>query len=428
MNRKSSHTIFLLCTVLLLSLIQTHDVRAELRAAIAVRDVTPDPLLPISGGVGPTNPVNRKIGKLTVRALTIENNGVRVTICSTDFLGFPGVLCNKVRQRVQGVPPENILIGATHNHSAPDCYGFPDRSGQTAANVQYLNSVCKKLADAINETVARLKPSFVKIATGKAQGKIAYNYYAEPLYDPRCDVIQFLNHQKKPLATLVNYACHPEVIGPDQGILCPDFIGPLYDRIRERSGGIGIFMNGALGGMVTADCRGPDGNDIQTWNECIRIGHLLADEALRIAADVPIQKNPKLFCGHTTIKFPVDNDVLRAIVQMSPLGFKLDETGSVTTQVNVVNLGNAQMLTVPGEALPNMGYYLKRKMHGEHNLLLGLTNDAFGYMMVKVDWNSFDRYEYITRTCLGEMTGETFIEEALKFVNACPRPEKVAGL
>lgn len=426
MNGKSHHAIFWLCIVILLSLIQTQDAHAEFRAAFAVRDVTPDPLLPISGGVGPTHPVNRKIGKLTVRALTIENNGIRVAICSTDFLGFPGVLCKKVRQRVRGIPPENILIGATHNHSAPDCYGFPDQRGKTTADIKYLESLCEKLADAINETIKDLKPAFVKIATGRARGKIAYNYYAEQLYDPRCDVIQFLDSQNKPFATLVNYACHPEVIGPDQGILCPDFVGPLYDRIRERNAGTGIFMNGALGGMVTADCRGPNGKDNQTWDECIRIGHLLADEALRIVRDAPIQKNPKLFCGHTTVKFPVDNDTLRAVVQMSPLGFQLDETGCVGTQVNIVNLGNAQMLTIPGEALPNMGYYLKRKMHGEHNLLFGLTNDAFGYIMVKVDWNSFDRYEYITRTCLGEMTGEIFIEEALKFVNACPRPENAA--
>jgi hypothetical protein len=399
---------------------------AEFRAAIAVRDVTPDPLLPVSGGVGPTHPVHRKIGKLTVRALTLDHDGRRVTICSTDFLGFPAVLGNKVRARVKGVPPENILIGATHNHSGPDCYGFPDQTGKTTADLKYLDGVCDKLADAVNQTVAQLKPSLVKVATGRARGKIAYNYYAEQLYDPRCDVIQILDMQHKPFATLVNYACHPEVIGPDQGILSPDFVGPLYDRIQERTGGTGIFMNGALGGMVTADCRGPDGKDIQTWDECVRIGSLLADEALRIVADAPIQENPELFCGHTTIKFPVENDMLRAVVERSPLGFALDEKGRVSTCVNVVNLGDAQMLTIPGEALPNIGYYLKRKMHGRHNLLFGLTNDAFGYILTKVDWNSFDRYAYITRTCLGERTGEIFIQEALTFVDACPRPENAA--
>ncbi len=91
----------------------------------------------------------------------------------------------------------------------------------------------------------------------------------------------------------------------------------------------------------------------------------------------------------------------------------------------MVNIGNAQILTIPGEALPNIGYYLKRKMHGENNLLFGLTNDAFGYILTKVDWGSFKRYAYVSKTSLGEMTGEILIEEGLKFVDACPPPEKL---
>jgi len=217
---------------------------AEFRAGIAVRDVTPDPLLPVSGGVGPSKTAREKIGKLTVRAFVLENSGTRVAICSTDFLGFPGVLCNRVRARLSGIPPKNILIGATHTHSAPDCYGFPNESGKTSFDIEYVNGVCAKLADAINEAVDKLQPARIRIATGNAKGKIAYNYYAEQLYDPRCNVIQALDAKDKPLATLINYACHPEVIGSNQGILSPDFVGPLYDRIKERGGGTGIFMNG----------------------------------------------------------------------------------------------------------------------------------------------------------------------------------------
>ena len=96
---------------------------------------------------------------------------------------------------------------------------------------------------------------------------------------------------------------------------------------------------------------------------------------------------------------------------------------NVTTQMNVINLGNAQILTIPGEALPNIGYYLKRKMHGENNLLFGLTNDAFGYILTKEDFNSFKRYAYVSQTSLGERTGEILVTEALKFVDDCPRPE-----
>lgn len=394
------------------------------RAAIAVRNVTPEAMLPVSGGVGPSDPTTRKIGLLTVRAMALESGPTRVAICSVDFLGFPGVLCDKVRAHIPGIPASNILIGATHTHSAPDCYGFPGESGKTAIDPDYLDGVCTKLADAINEAVDHLAPARVKIATGEAQGKIAYNYYAEQLYDPRCHVIQVLDAAGKPLATLVNYACHPEVIGSDQGIMSPDFVGPLYDRIAERGAGQGIFLNSAQGGMVTADCRGPDGKDVRTWEECIRIGNLLADEAIRIVADAPIQEDPALFCGSTTVEFPVENEMLKTVVKLSPLGFQLSDKGAVTTQINVVNLGNAQMLTIPGEALPNIGFYLKRKMAGEHNLLLGLTNDAFGYILTKEDWNSFDRYNYITRTSLGENTGEIFMREALEFVSKCPRPTK----
>src|SRR5690349_1151635 len=74
---------------------------AEFRAGIAVRIVTPDPLLPVSGGVGPSHPATKKEGDLTVRALVLEQDGTRVAIVSSDFLGFPAVLGNEVRQAVK---------------------------------------------------------------------------------------------------------------------------------------------------------------------------------------------------------------------------------------------------------------------------------------------------------------------------------------
>ncbi|MBN1806126.1 MAG: hypothetical protein JW837_12830 [Sedimentisphaerales bacterium] len=428
MNKKQYNliSILIISFAIFLFLANCKTTNAGFRAAIAVRDVTPNPLLPVSGGVGPSNPTTGNLGRLNVRAMVLENNGIRIAICSTDFLGFPGVLCDKVRVKVPSIPPQNILIGATHTHSAPDCYGFPDRTGKSDIDLEYVNNVCIKLADAVNEAASKLQPAKIKIATGRAKGKIAYNYYAEQLYDPRCDVIQILDTEAKPFITLVNYACHPEVLGSEQAILSPDFVGPLYDRIKAHGGGTGIYINGAQGGMVTADCRGPDGKDLRIWDECLRIGHLLADESLRIVADAPVLSNPHLYCAGKTIELPVDSELLRAVVQASPLGFDLKDGRYVSTQLNVVNIANAQILTIPGEALPNIGYYLKRKMHGTHNLLFGLTNDAFGYILIKEDWDSFDRYKYITRTCLGEMTGEIYINQALKFINECPRPTRPA--
>jgi len=399
-------------------------IEAEFRAAIAVRVVTPDPLLPVSGGVGPSHPVTKKEGDLTVRALVLADDDTKVAIVSADFLGFPSVLGNRARAKVRGIPPANILIGATHAHSAPDCYGFPDHDGKFSTDLKYVDHVCDDIAEAINEAAARLQPASLKIATGEAKGKIAFNYYAEQLYDPRCHVIQAIGSDGKPFATLVNYAIHPEVLGPDVGILSPDLVGPLYDRLREKGGATGIFMNSAQGGMVTADNRGPDGKSIRTWDECVRIGNLLADEALRIVASAPVQKDPWLFCAAETVSFPVESPLLRAVMLSSPLGYPTNDVSHVTAQVNLVNVGTAQILTIPGEALPNIGYYLKRKMRGEHNLLFGLTNDAFGYILTKVDWNSFKRYDYVSRTCLGEMTGEIYINEAMQLLARHPAPAK----
>ena len=121
-------------------------------------------------------------------------------------------------------------------------------------------------------------------------------------------------------------------------------------------------------------------------------------------------------CTAIEVEFPVESDDLWAVVSYSPLNYPHNENRTITAQINLVELGNAQILTIPGEALPNIGFYLKRKMHGEHNLLFGLTNDAFGYILTKVDFKSFPRYDYVSRVSLGEMTGEILIERALKLV------------
>ena len=406
-----------LFTFLVVSFVNVTLIYGDFRAGIAVRKVTPSPLLPVSGGVGPSNPVTQKQGDLSVRALVLENRGTRVAFVSTDFLGFPNVLGDRVRKQVDSIPATNIMIGATHTHSAPDCYGFPNGRGGTDADLDYLDYVCKKAAEAINEAVAVLQPSSLRIATGKANGKIAYNYYAPQLYDPRCSVIQAIGVDGKPFATLVNYAIHPEVLGASHGTLSPDLIGPLYERLDAGGGGTGIFMNGALGGMVTADVRGPDGNDVQTWEECRRIGYLLADEALRIVGGSAVQKEPGIRCLWRDVTLPVDSPMLLAIMKNSPLRLAKPNEKTITTRVNLVSVGDAQILTIPGEALPNIGYYLKRNMKGRHNLLFGLTNDALGYILTKEDWNSFERYDYITRTCLGERTGEILVRESLRLVN-----------
>jgi hypothetical protein len=402
--------------------LSTIDIHAQtFKAGAAVRVITPDPLLPVSGGVGQPKKAIEKKGDLFVRAVVFEKGKTKVAIVNIDNLGWSSALGDRSRSLIKGIAPENILIGATHTHSAPDAYAFPDENRKHGADLKYLDWCVQQIADAVNEATQNLVPVSLKVAVGEAKGKIAYNYYAPELYDPRCGVIQTIaesgKNKGKVVATLVNYAVHPEVIGSARGILSPDLCGPLYDRIESKAGGVAIFMNGAQGGMVTADTRLEDGKEANTWEECIRIGNLLADEALRIVENSEVQREPHLRCDSRIISFPVESEMMGYILANSPIKMTSLKDNTISTRLNYLEIGSAKVLTIPGEALPNIGFYIKRKMNTNHAFLFGLTNDAFGYILTRVDFNSFKRYDYVTRTSLGEMTGEIYINETLQWLN-----------
>jgi hypothetical protein len=378
------------------------------KAGAALRIITPENLIPISGGMGnPEMPTGKK-GDLFVRAFVLEKGKTRIAIVSVDNLGWPAYLGDRSRRLIKGVAPENVLIGATHAHSAPDAYGFTDEKGNTGADLKYLDWCVIQIADAVNEAVKKLQPASLKTAVGEAKGKIAYNYYADKLYDPRCGIIQAVAssgiNKGMPIATLVNYAIHPEILGTERKLISPDLCGPLYDRIESKVGGMAIFMNSAQGGMVTADTRLENGKEANDWNECIRIGNLLADEALRIIDSAPVQENPEIYCTSKIITFPIVSEMMRFVFKHSPLAAQANQKNdlsSISTRLNLLNIGKAQVMTIPGEALPNIGFYIKRKMKGDQPFLFGLTNDAFGYMLTKEDFDSFGRYKYVSRTSLG---------------------------
>lgn len=424
---------FRLPALVIVTFLLASTAHAEFKIGVGKAIITPDPLLPVSGGVGPGRPTTGKQGELTARAMVFQQGETKVAVVHLDLLGFPSVLCARVHKQVPRIPVDNILIGSTHTHSAPDCYGFPGPDGKASGDLKFMDFVCNQAAAAINQALDNLQIAHLKIATGEAKGKIAYNYYAPELYDPRMSVIQAVTPAGKTIGTLVNYAIHPEVLGNKVGLVSPDLVGPLCDKLEAELGGMGMFMNGAQGGMVTADNRRLDNpsdplrakwHDSRTWEECLRIGVLMATEAQRIVKDAEPQADPALACYARELKFPVTSPLMWAIIRGSPLKYPHNNDMTVSTRVNLVNIGNAQILTIPGEALPNIGYYLKRHMRGKNNLLFGLTNDAFGYILTKVDFNSFKRYEYVSQTSLGEMTGEILIENALKLIEDSPAPAK----
>ena len=76
-------------------------------------------------------------------------------------------------------------------------------------------------------------------------------------------------------------------------------------------------------------------------------------------------------------------------VKNSPLKYEIAARDKVMVQVNLLNIGNAQALTILCEALPNIGFHLKRPMVTRMPFLFSLTNDAFGYILTKEDFGRF---------------------------------------
>ncbi len=82
-----------------------------------------------------------------------------------------------------------------------------------------------------------------------------------------------------PIATLVGFACHPVVVGPEVPMVGSDFVGPLRDLLDELRGGVTVFLQGAAGNVLPLE-------GFQEHPAAARpFGERLALEAARAIAD-----------------------------------------------------------------------------------------------------------------------------------------------
>jgi hypothetical protein len=108
-----------------------------------------------------------------------------VAIVSLDLIGFPMVLGNRVRAKVPQIPARNIMIGSTHTHSVPDCYGFPDGQAGHTGDLDYMDHVCKQAAEAIEAAWANLLFGLTNDAFGYLLTKVDFNSFSRYDYISR---------------------------------------------------------------------------------------------------------------------------------------------------------------------------------------------------------------------------------------------------
>jgi len=142
-----------------------------------------------------------------------------------------------------------------------------------------------------------------------------------------------------------------------------------------------------------------------------QIGKALGGEAMRRLQFVTTTGNVTLKALKREIKFPTKK-------APSP-----DETADdnktidyVTTEIQVLRLGDIYILGLPGEILVEVGLEIKKRAGLENLFIVTLSNDTIGYVCHSQAYEE-GGYEPGSGTNLAEGAGEIMIKEALNIIN-----------
>jgi hypothetical protein len=69
--------------------------------------------------------------------------------------------------------------------------------------------------------------------------------------------------------------------------------------------------------------------------------------------------------------------------------------GRAVTDMALVTLGEAQLVTIPGELLPEVSFEIQEHMPGFPRILVGLANDELGYIIPEYDFELASPLPYI---------------------------------
>ncbi|MCS6918403.1 MAG: neutral/alkaline non-lysosomal ceramidase N-terminal domain-containing protein, partial [Fimbriimonadales bacterium] len=348
------------------------------------------------------------------RAVVAQVGQERVAIVVCDLLGLFRDDVQKIRQRVKSVPPNRVMVLCTHVHSAPDTMGlWGPTPMQTGRDEEYVNFVIETVAKTVDEAASKLQPATVGFAKTTVEG-VSYNYRIEKILDTEAAVMQFRSKADgKVIATLTNFACHPEVMNNDQ--LTSDMCHWYYQVVEQKVGGVAIFANGALGGMISPasdpNSTAPKGRD---WARAERFGTTIANRALEAIEKATFTDAVQLEHRQATYTVPLENENFKRALAAGvlPSGPSFAD-GKVTTESHLIRLGDAVIFTMPGEVQPNIGILLKRLLapYGDPVFLFGIANDELGYILSLEDFY-LDLYSYERSMSVGSEIGPAMVQAA----------------
>ena len=299
-----------------------------------------------------------------------------------------------------------LILAQSHNHAAPDDVGVYGH--YPAEHVKYVQEQivqCVLAARAHLQPVKELRAASRELPMdgARVQGLIR-NARNPGLVDPTLNLIQAIGRDGKPITTLVNFACHVE--GLETGVveMSADFPGYMCEQIRADGGGQAVFLNGAVGGMVSGDTRA------RTHEEARVCGLEWARLVRQLAATARPARGGGLAFQSRRVEIPLTNPRFQAFAKLR--GTRLVRGRMVTTMAHI-RLGGAEFITVPGELLPEVSFEILERMTGFPRMIVGLANDEIGYIIPTSDYRD-DEYE--ETMSLGPAAAPTILDTALRMI------------
>jgi hypothetical protein len=199
----------------------------------------------------------------------------------------------------------------------------------------------------------------------------------------------------KPMAVLMNFAAHPTVLGAKNFEFSADFVGYARRAVETMLGGevMAIFANGAQGTIAPHAFLGDT-----EWERAENVGTILAAEVLKVSLMIKAQETVEIKIARTTFD----------IKPQPPPGFPagVPFPPAYTTEVSAISFDNrVAFVTIPGELSSILNRQVKergRMLGFEKTFLLGLTNDALGYIITE------DEYRHKTYESTISLFGPNF--------------------
>lgn len=234
---------------------------ADFRAGAAVVDVTPTQLPVLVNGGMLSNSADAVHSRLSARAIVLDDGKIKLAIVVVDSCMMPRELLDHAKllaAEKTGIPPERMLISATHTHSAPSSLAALG----TDADSAYVPFLRVKLAEAIEAAADNLEPARVGYTVANAApytalrrwirrpdrmladpfGNISVRANMHPGYlsldatgpsgpeDPDLSLISFQSTTGRPIALLASFSMHYY----STAALSADYFGLFAERMQQQ--------------------------------------------------------------------------------------------------------------------------------------------------------------------------------------------------